>query len=74
MHAVLGAGDALGEPMVALLGDPGYYHRFGFRLGSDWRITPPVSGWQPYFQVRTFACYRPTVRGAFRYAEPFDRT
>jgi putative acetyltransferase len=33
-----------------------------------------VSGWQPYFQVRTLACYQPTVRGAFRYAEPFDRT
>jgi len=28
----------------------------------------------PYLQVRTFACYQPTVRGAFRYAEPFDRT
>jgi putative acetyltransferase len=74
MHAVLGAGDALGEPMVVLIGDPGYYQRFGFRLGSDCRITPPVSGWQPYFQVRTLACYQPTVRGAFRYAEPFDRT
>lgn len=73
MHAVLGAGDALGEPMVVLLGDPGYYQRFGFRLGSEWRITPPVSGWRPYFQVRTLACYQPTVRGAFRYAEPFDR-
>ena len=24
MHAVLGAGDALGEPLVALLGDPRY--------------------------------------------------
>jgi putative acetyltransferase len=74
MHAVLGAGDALGEPMVVLIGDPGYYHRFGFRLGSDCGITPPVPGWQPFFQVRTLACYQPTVRGAFRYAEPFDRT
>jgi putative acetyltransferase len=74
MHAVLGAGDALGEPMVVLLGDPGYYHRFGFQLASDARVTPPVAGWQPYFQVRTFASYQPTVRGAFRYAEPFDRT
>jgi putative acetyltransferase len=74
MHAVLGAGDALGEPMVVLLGDPGYYQRFGFRLASDLRITPPVPRWQPYFQVRTLACYQPAVRGAFRYAEPFDWT
>jgi putative acetyltransferase len=73
VHTALGAGDALGEPMVVLLGDPGYYHRFGFRLGSDLGITPPVAGWQPHFQVRTLAGYRPAVRGAFRYAEPFDR-
>ena len=74
MHAVLGAGDALGEPLVALLGDPGYYGRFGFRLGRDYQITPPVAGWQPHFQVRLLEAYRPSVRGTFRYAEPFDRT
>jgi len=73
MHAVLGAGDALGEPLVALLGDPGYYGRFGFRLGRDCQITPPVAAWQPHFQVRLLTAYRPSVRGAFRYAEPFDR-
>ncbi|HLN67937.1 MAG TPA: N-acetyltransferase [Streptosporangiaceae bacterium] len=74
MHAVLGAGDALGEPLVVLLGDPGYYGRFGFRLGRDYQITPPVAAWQPHFQVRPLTAYRPSVRGAFRYAEPFDRT
>ena len=73
MHAVLGAGDALGEPLVALLGDPGYYGRFGFRLGRKYQITPPVAGWQPHFQVRPLTAYRPSVRGTFRYAEPFDR-
>ena len=73
MHAVLGAGDALGEPLVVLLGDPGYYRRFGFGLGGDFQITPPVASWQPHFQVRPLAAYRPSVRGAFRYAEPFDR-
>ena len=31
MHAVLGAADALDEPLVALLGSPAYYSRFGFR-------------------------------------------
>ena len=34
MHAVLGAADALGEPLVALIGNPAYYRRFGFRLGA----------------------------------------
>ena len=74
MHAVLGAGDALGEPLVALLGDPAYYGRFGFRLSSDYQITPPNPEWRPYFQVRLLTGYRPELRGAFRYAEPFDRT
>jgi putative acetyltransferase len=73
MHAVLGAGDALGEPLVALLGDPGYYSRFGFRLGSECQITPPVAAWEPHFQVRLLAAYQPSVRGVFRYAEPFGR-
>jgi len=73
VHAVLGAGDALGEPLVALLGDPGYYDRFGFRLGIDYQISPPVAAWQPHFQVRLLAAHRPSVRGMFRYAEPFDR-
>ena len=43
MHAVLGAADALGEPLVALLGDPGYYRRFGFRLAGQYRIIPPAA-------------------------------
>jgi putative acetyltransferase len=72
MHAVLGAGDALGEPLVALLGDPRYYGRFGFRLSDEYEITPPVAGWQPHFQVRLLTGYRREVRGTFRYAEPFD--
>jgi putative acetyltransferase len=73
MHAVLGAGDALGEPLVALLGDPGYYARFGFQLSEEYQITPPVAGWRPHFQVRLLTGYRREVRGTFRYAEPFDR-
>lgn len=35
MHAVLAAADALDEPAVVLLGDPGYYRRFGFMLGPN---------------------------------------
>src|SRR5215472_4523932 len=30
MHTVLGAADALGEPLVAVLGDPAYYSQFDF--------------------------------------------
>jgi putative acetyltransferase len=74
VHAVLGAADALGEPLVALLGDPGYYGRFGFRLSSEYAITPPRAEWQPHFQVRVLSEYQPRLRGMFSYPEPFDRT
>src|SRR5208283_2060346 len=47
MHTVLGAADALGEPLVVLLGAPGYYHRFGCRLGAEYQITPPEPSWRP---------------------------
>ncbi|MFZ0000638.1 MAG: N-acetyltransferase [Trebonia sp.] len=74
MHAVLGAGDALGEPLVALLGSPAYYRRFGFRPSDEYGITPPRPQWQPHFQVRVLSAYRPEARGTFTYPEPFDRT
>ncbi|WP_158843302.1 GNAT family N-acetyltransferase [Saccharothrix deserti] len=73
MHTVLGAADALDEPLVVLLGDPKYYSRFGFRLAGEYDITPPVPDWAPYFQVRTLSAYTPALSGGFRYAEPFDR-
>lgn len=73
MHAVLGAADARNEPLVALLGDPAYYRRFGFRLSLDHHITPPTAEWRPHFQVRLLAAYDPLLRGTFTYAEPFDR-
>jgi putative acetyltransferase len=72
MHAVLGAADALGEPLVALLGSTEYYRRFGFRLAGEYRITPPQPQWEPHFQVRTLTAYRPGLRGRFGYSEPFD--
>ncbi|GAB2845850.1 N-acetyltransferase [Actinoallomurus bryophytorum] len=73
VHTVLGAADALGEPMVVLLGDPRYYERFGFRLAEEYGIVPAVPEWRPHFQVRALSAYDPGVRGMFAYPEPFDR-
>ncbi|MBP2705802.1 N-acetyltransferase [Microbispora sp. RL4-1S] len=69
MHAVLGAAEALGEPMVALLGDPAYYSRFGFEPAGEHGVTPPDPSWAPHFQVRVLSR---APRGAFVYAEPFS--
>ncbi|MBB5873268.1 putative acetyltransferase [Allocatelliglobosispora scoriae] len=72
VHAVLGAADALDEPLVALLGSRDYYTRFGFRLAADFGITPPVAEWTPHFQVRALAAHDPRLRGTFAYADAFD--
>jgi putative acetyltransferase len=72
VHAVLGAADALDEPVVVLLGDPAYYHRFGFTPASEYGIDPPVPEWASNFQVRALSSYRPEMRGPFQYAAPFQ--
>ncbi|MGW5364897.1 GNAT family N-acetyltransferase [Actinopolymorpha pittospori] len=72
VHSLLGAADAIGEPLVALVGSPAYYSRYGFRTSTDYGITPPRPAWGDYFQVRTLTAYEPTLRGAFVFAEPFD--
>jgi len=73
MHAVLGAADALDEPLVVLLGDPRYYSRFGFRLAEEYGVIPPVPEWRPHFQARVLAAFAPVLHGQFTYAEPFNR-
>ena len=72
MHAVLGAADALEEPLVALVGHTEYYPRFGFRPAAELRIAPPVEDWASHFQVRTLSSYSPDLSGVFRYAQAFD--
>jgi putative acetyltransferase len=72
MHAVLGAADALGEPVVVLLGHARYYPRFGFRPAREYGITPPVAEWgEEHFQARVLTAWEPGMRGAFEYAAPF---
>jgi putative acetyltransferase len=71
VHTVLGAADALDESLVALLGEPGYYRRFGFEPATAHGIEAPDPGWGDYFQVRLLAAHRPGDTGPFRYAAPF---
>lgn len=72
MHAVLAAADALDEPLVALLGDPTYYSRFGFVPARDLGIVAPDETWGDYFQARALTSYAGEA-GPFQYAEPFSR-
>ena len=72
MHAMIGAADASGEPLIAVLGDPAFYSRFGFVTSTDLGIDPPEAAWSVHFQVRTLNAWNPTISGSFRYATPFD--
>lgn len=72
MHAMLGAAEALGEPLVGVLGEPGYYARFGFRTATDVGVVPPDPAWGRYFQVRLLTAYEPTLTGRFSYAPAFE--
>lgn len=72
MHAVLGAADALDEPLVALVGEPAYYARFGFRPAAGLGIAATDPAWDGYFQIRTLTAYDGAT-GTFRFAAPFDR-
>lgn len=71
MHAVLGAADALDEPVVVLLGHKDYYPRFGFEPAARLGIVPPVAAWGEHFQARPLSAYDPAIRGEFAYAQPF---
>jgi putative acetyltransferase len=68
----IGAADAMGEPLIGLLGDPRFYERFGFEVGAMIHIIPREVDWLTDFQVRRLHHYDPEIKGTFRFAAPFD--
>lgn len=73
MHAMIGAADAASEPLIALLGDPDYYSRFGFVASTDLAIAAPEAEWGRHFQVRPLTAWDDAITGSFRYAAPFEQ-
>jgi len=71
MHAVIGAADAAGEPLIALLGDQHFYSRFGFVEASRMGVLAPDPEWGAHFQVRTLTDCPSSIAGTFSYAAPF---
>ena len=72
MHAALAAADALGYPVVVLLGHLDYYPRFGFVAASTLGIVPTDPAWGDHFQARTLSTWSVELAGPFGYASPFD--
>ena len=69
VHALLAVAEACDERLVALLGVPGYYRRFGFVRPTEVGVEPPDPAWGGHFQARQLAARRSS--GTFRYADPF---
>ena len=72
MEALLAAADAADVPLVALLGAPEYYSRFGFRPAQELGVIPPASEWGEAFQARPLTAYTESVAGRFTYASAFS--
>ncbi len=71
VHALLAVAEAADERLVALLGAPGYYRRFGFVPAATVGVSSPDPAWGEHFQARWLSDRR--AEGTFRYAEPFTR-
>lgn len=68
MAALLGAAEDLQWPLLVLLGDPGYYERFGFEPAAPLGLSyPPVGAGNPHFQARKLPGYAEALRGEFGY-------
>lgn len=64
--------EAAGETLIALLGDPAYYGKFGFVPAREHGVESPDPAWGDYFQAQTLGTGDHPV-GHFTYAEPFNR-
>lgn len=72
VRQLLAAAVAGGVPVVALLGSPVYYARFGFRDARHFGCRSEF-GDGPEFQVLVLDAARPPQAGLVRYATAFDR-
>jgi predicted N-acetyltransferase YhbS len=72
METVIAGAEAAGEPAIVLLGSTGYYPRFGFVPASALGIEAPDSAWGDHFMALALGSFHAGIRGAFRYAAPFN--
>jgi len=72
MDALLTAADVAHVPLVALLGSPQYYSRFGFRPAKELGVIPPEPQWGDAFQARPLTAHTSLIAGPFQYASAFS--
>ncbi len=71
VRAALAAAEAAGERLVVVLGDPGYYGRFGFAPAFEHGVSGPFPVPENYFQALPLTAYDGGPRGLCHYPEPF---
>ena len=75
--AATAGADALGEPLVVLEGEPGYYSRFGFAHSVRYGIELPLPDWAPseagqVVRLGRFDAADDSRRGTVVYPPAFD--
>ncbi|MEV4558071.1 N-acetyltransferase [Kitasatospora sp. NPDC049285] len=71
VRAALDAAAEAGERVVVVLGEPGYYGRFGFTPASGHRISGPFEVPDAYFQALRLPGADGAPHGLCRYPSPF---
>jgi putative acetyltransferase len=68
VRGLIGVAEERQWPLLVLLGDPGYYERFGFEPAGPLDLTyAPVGVGNPHFQARRLPGYTAALRGEFNY-------
>lgn len=69
MSDMIRRGECLALPLFVLLGDPGYYERFGFESAERFGIWyEPAGRGNPHFMVRQLSAHSGFRGGQYRYA------
>lgn len=72
MHEAIERASRTEYPLIALLGHPTYYPRFGFRpAAATFGITTHYDAPPEAWMALALPAYSPDIRGAFRYAPAF---
>ncbi len=69
MHAAIDTARASGAAAIFLLGNPGYYQRFGFSAAAAKPFASPYAG--PHFMALPLVAPLPATQGAVAYAAAF---
>ncbi|MGK7877412.1 MAG: GNAT family N-acetyltransferase [Xenococcaceae cyanobacterium] len=73
VRAGLEAAEAMGEPLVVVLGYPWFYPRFGFEPSGSYDIEPPFPVRSEAFMVKPLKNYQQQYKGKVAYPPAFSR-